>query len=130
MTESARSRVLGYLELDPTALGLRFGVSRSGCSGWGYKVEVARNALDTDVVFDDAGVRIYVDAASLSQVAVSYTHLDVYKRQPTVVCGVVHAMALPITHKIPPITMPPKITSSEIRAGVASPDSEVSGVLR
>ena len=68
LTESARRRVLGYLELDPTALGLRFGVSRSGCSGWGYKVEVARNVLDSDVVFDDAGVRIYVDAASLSQV--------------------------------------------------------------
>ena len=68
LTESARRRVLGYLELDPTALGLRFGVSRSGCSGWGYKVEVARNTVDGDAVFDDAGVRIYVDAASLAQV--------------------------------------------------------------
>lgn len=68
LTESARTRVLGYLELDPTALGLRFGVSRSGCSGWGYKVEVARNTLEGDTVFEDAGVRIYVDAASLVQV--------------------------------------------------------------
>ncbi|MDE2406683.1 MAG: iron-sulfur cluster assembly accessory protein [Xanthomonadaceae bacterium] len=68
LTNAARTRVQGYLELDPTALGLRFGVSRSGCSGWGYKVEVARNACEGDMVFEDAGIRIYVDAASLSQV--------------------------------------------------------------
>ena len=68
LTESARTRIRGYLELDPTALGLRFGVSRSGCSGWGYKVEVAHAAGDGDVVFEDAGIRIFVDAASLPQV--------------------------------------------------------------
>ena len=68
LSESARTRVQGFLALDPTALGLRFGVSRSGCSGWGYKVEVARNACEGDVVFEDAGVRIYVAASSLPQV--------------------------------------------------------------
>ncbi|WP_374248580.1 HesB/IscA family protein [Thermomonas sp.] len=68
LTDAARTRVQGFLELDPTALGLRFGVSRSGCSGWGYTVEVARNALDGDVVFDDGGVRIFVEARSLPQV--------------------------------------------------------------
>ncbi|WP_256644935.1 HesB/IscA family protein [Thermomonas paludicola] len=68
LTESARARILGFLELDTTALGLRFGVSRSGCSGWGYKVEVAHERRPDDAVFDDGGVHIFVDAASLAQV--------------------------------------------------------------
>ena len=36
LTDSARARIQGYLDGDPQALGLRFGVSRSGCSGWGW----------------------------------------------------------------------------------------------
>ena len=65
LTESARNRVLSYLELDPTALGLRFGVSRSGCSGWGYKVDMARSLAPGDTVFDADGIGIHVDADSL-----------------------------------------------------------------
>ena len=65
LTESARDRIRGYLDADPAALGLRFGVSRSGCSGWGYKVDMAREQAAGDTVFEEGGVRIYVDAASL-----------------------------------------------------------------
>ena len=65
LSESARARIRGYLDADPTALGLRFGVSRTGCSGWGYKVDMARAADAADRVFEDGGVRIYVDADSL-----------------------------------------------------------------
>ncbi len=68
LTDSARDRIRGYLDADPKALGLRFGVTRNGCSGWGYKVDMAREQGTDDVVFDADGVRIYVDAASLSQV--------------------------------------------------------------
>lgn len=68
LSDAARTRVQSFLDLDPAALGLRFGVSRSGCSGWGYKVEVAHEAREGDVMFEDGGVRIYVDAASLPQV--------------------------------------------------------------
>ena len=30
LTDTARDRIRGYLDADPAALGLRFGVSRSG----------------------------------------------------------------------------------------------------
>ena len=65
LTDTARDRILGYLDADPKAVGLRFGVSRSGCSGWGYKVDMAREQGADDVVFDAGGVRIFVDAGSL-----------------------------------------------------------------
>ena|SRR5690606_14803260 len=65
LTDSARERIRGYLAADPAALGLRFGVSKTGCSGWGYKVDMAKAEGADDVVFEDGGVRIYVDAASL-----------------------------------------------------------------
>ena len=68
LTESARARIRGYLAADPAAIGLRFGVSRSGCSGWGYKVDMAKEQGAEDAVFDAEGVRIYVDAGSLAQV--------------------------------------------------------------
>ena len=68
LTESARARIRGYLAADPAAIGLRFGVSRSGCSGWGYKVDMAKEQGPEDTVFDAEGVRIYVDAGSLAQV--------------------------------------------------------------
>ena len=78
LTESARGRIRGYLDADPAALGLRFGVSRTGCSGWGYKVDMARAAGDDDRVFEDQGVRIYVDAASLP--LVDGTEIDFIKQ--------------------------------------------------
>ena len=65
LTDSARERIRGYLAADPAALGLRFGVSKTGCSGWGYKVDMASAEGADDAVFEDGGVRIYVDAASL-----------------------------------------------------------------
>lgn len=68
LTVAARDRVRSFLTADPAALGLRFGVSRSGCSGWGYKVDVVHEAGVDDVVFNADGIRIFVDAQSLPQV--------------------------------------------------------------
>lgn len=65
LTDSARARIRGYLAADPAAIGLRFGVSKSGCSGWGYKVDMARSVGADDTAFEVDGVCIYVDAASL-----------------------------------------------------------------
>ena len=65
LTESAHARIRGYLDADPTAIGLRFGVERSGCSGWGHKADLARDQRDDDTVFEQDGVRIFVDAHSL-----------------------------------------------------------------
>ena len=78
LTESARDRIRGYLDADPATIGLRFGVSRTGCSGWGYKVDMARSEAAGDTVFDADGVRIYVDTASLA--LVDGTQIDFVKQ--------------------------------------------------
>ena len=78
LTPSAHDRIRGYLDAEPAALGLRFGVSRTGCSGWGYKADMAREQRDDDQVFDADGIRIYVDADSLTQV--DGTEIDFVKQ--------------------------------------------------
>ena len=68
LTPAAFERVRQFLATEPGALGLRFGVKRTGCSGWGYEVELARDARAGDSVSEQDGVRVYVDAASLAMV--------------------------------------------------------------
>ena len=68
LTPAAFDRVRQFLAGDAAALGLRFGVKRTGCSGWGYEVELARDARDGDTIGEQDGVRIYVDATSLPMV--------------------------------------------------------------
>ena len=53
---------------DPGALGLRFGVTKTGCSGWGHVTDLARDEREGDTVFEQDGVKIYVDAKSLALV--------------------------------------------------------------
>ncbi len=78
LTPSAHARIRGYLDADPGALGLRFGVARTGCSGWGYKADMAREQAADDQVFDADGVSIYVDADSLS--LIDGTEIDFVKQ--------------------------------------------------
>ena len=78
LAPAALQRIRGYLDADPAALGLRFGVRRTGCSGWGYAVDMARDQRDGDTVFEQDGVRIHVDADSLA--LVDGTEIDFVKQ--------------------------------------------------
>jgi len=78
LTSAALDRVRQFLAADPAARGLRFGVKRTGCSGWGYEVELAREARDGDSVSEQDGVRIYVDATS--QPLVDGTTIDFVRK--------------------------------------------------
>lgn len=65
LTPAASERVRRFVSRDPAALGLRFGVTRTGCSGWGHVADIARERREDDRVFEQDGVSIFVDAASL-----------------------------------------------------------------
>jgi iron-sulfur cluster assembly protein len=65
LTEAARNRMQDYLVREPSAAGVRFGIKKTGCSGFGYTVDVASAIADNDVIFDQDGVRILVDRKSL-----------------------------------------------------------------
>lgn len=77
LSENAVERVRKVLEQQPGE-GLRLGVKEAGCSGLTYVVEVADRERDGDAVFEDKGVRIYVDADSLPYV--DGTEVD-YRRE-------------------------------------------------
>ncbi|HRO27309.1 MAG TPA: iron-sulfur cluster assembly accessory protein [Luteimonas sp.] len=78
LTPAALDRVHQFLAGTPEALGLRFGVKRTGCSGWGYEVELAHEARDGDTISEQDGVHIYVDA--VSQPMVDGTTIDFVRK--------------------------------------------------
>jgi iron-sulfur cluster assembly protein len=65
LTESAASRVRNYLEARGGGIGLRLGVTKTGCSGYSYVINYAEGITDDDVVFEDKGVKVVVDAEAL-----------------------------------------------------------------
>ena len=77
LTDAALERIRRYLAEQPDTLGLRFGVKRTGCSGWGYQVDMAKSQADDDRVFEQDGVRVLVDADSLE--LVDGTEIDFVK---------------------------------------------------
>jgi|SRR5580698_944913 iron-sulfur cluster assembly protein len=68
LTESAAARVRTYLAARGSGLGLRLGVRKTGCSGFAYVVNYADNTGPDDVVFEDHGVKVFVDSQSLTLV--------------------------------------------------------------
>lgn len=65
LTESAAERVRSYLQARGEGIGLRLGVTETGCSGYSYVVNYADDVDDSDVVFEDKGVKVVVDAEAL-----------------------------------------------------------------
>ena len=65
LTESAASRVRNYLESRGQGIGLRLGVTKTGCSGYSYVINYAEDITDADVVFEDKGIKVVVDADAL-----------------------------------------------------------------
>jgi iron-sulfur cluster assembly protein len=64
LTENAAQRVRSFLEHDG-GQALRLAVRKTGCSGWAYEVELAREIGADDAVFEDRGVKVVIDHASL-----------------------------------------------------------------
>ena len=69
LSPAALERVQRFLASNPDAVGMRFGVEKTGCSGWGYVVDLAREQREGDEVVEQGGVRIYVDPKSAPLVA-------------------------------------------------------------
>jgi iron-sulfur cluster assembly protein len=74
---AALERIQSYLANSPGTLGLRFGVKRTGCSGWSYVVDLARDTREGDAISEQDGIRVFVDADSLP--LVDGTEIDFLK---------------------------------------------------
>lgn len=66
LTESAADRIKSFLSIRGRGIGLRLGVRKTGCSGFAYVVNYADESRPDDVIFEDRGVKVYVDPESLS----------------------------------------------------------------
>lgn len=65
LTSAARQRMHDFLARDPSAVGVRFGIKRTGCSGFGYTVDLANAIAENDQVFEQDGLQILVDRKAL-----------------------------------------------------------------
>ena len=77
LSDAAAERVKRFLTNRGKGVGLRLGVKTSGCSGMAYVLEFVDEVHEEDQVFDDKGVKVIIDAKSLSYL--DGTELDFVK---------------------------------------------------
>ena len=65
LTDSAAERVRTYIDKRGKGIGLRLGVTLTGCSGYSYVINYADEAADSDVIFEDKGITVIVDPDAL-----------------------------------------------------------------
>ena len=67
LTPTAAAEVTRYIEEQGAAAtaGLRVGVLPGGCSGFQYGLNIEDEAAEDDMVFESAGIRLFVDPFSL-----------------------------------------------------------------
>lgn len=68
ITPAASDRMRHFLASTPTAAGVRFGVKRTGCSGFAYVVDLAESLDEGDKTVDVDGVPLIVNDKSLALV--------------------------------------------------------------
>ena len=68
LTATAADRVRNFMQARGQGLGLRLGVRKTGCSGFAYVVNYADDSRADDVVFEDRGIKVFVDRDSLPYV--------------------------------------------------------------
>lgn len=68
LSDTAAQRVQSFVG-EHQALGMRFGVRKTGCSGWAYVVDLAHEQRATDAVFTHpSGAKVFVDPDSMALV--------------------------------------------------------------
>ena len=65
ITPAANQRMRQFLAATPAACGVRFGVKRTGCSGFAYVVDLTDAMGTDDAKVDVDGVPLIVDGKSL-----------------------------------------------------------------
>jgi iron-sulfur cluster assembly protein len=74
LTEAAANHVAGQLSSRGKGLGIRLGITTSGCSGMAYVLEFVDEQAPEDQVFEAHGVKVFIDPKSM--VYLDGTELD------------------------------------------------------
>jgi iron-sulfur cluster assembly protein len=77
VTESAAKHISNNLAARGKGEGIRVAVRTSGCSGMAYVLEFVDEAAPEDQVFEDAGVKVFIDPKSMAYL--DGTELDFVK---------------------------------------------------
>ena len=78
LTSAAADRVRSFLGRRGHGVGLRLSVKKTGCSGFAYVVNYADEIGADDLVFEEQGVKVIVDRASLG--LIDGTEVDFVKQ--------------------------------------------------
>ena len=65
LTEAAHEHMVAQLKSRGSGTGIRLGVRPSGCSGMAYVLEFEDNDVLDDMVYNEGGIKIYIDAKSM-----------------------------------------------------------------
>ncbi|MGE8546283.1 HesB/IscA family protein [Alcaligenes sp. WGS1538] len=65
LTQPAADHIQRHLKKRGGGLGLRLGVRLTGCSGLAYKLDFVDEAVEGDQLFEEHGVKLFVDPKSL-----------------------------------------------------------------
>ncbi len=69
LTDSAAEHVKKVLARDANGIGLRVGVKPTGCSGYQYVIETAKDVAGEDETIESHGIKVIVDRKSLPYLA-------------------------------------------------------------
>ncbi|AKE51911.1 iron-sulfur cluster assembly protein IscA [Kangiella geojedonensis] len=64
LSDSAAERVKSFLDNRGKGIGVRLGVTTTGCSGLAYVLEFVDELNDEDIVYEDKGVKVIIDPKS------------------------------------------------------------------
>jgi len=65
LTETAVARVRDMVAKRGSGIGLRIGVTKSGCSGYSYALDYAETIAENDIVIEQDGVKVVIDQESM-----------------------------------------------------------------
>ena len=65
ITQNAVQHIQSFLQKRGKGEGIRIGVKTSGCSGMAYTLEFVDDIDENDTVFEQDGVKVFIDPRSL-----------------------------------------------------------------
>ncbi|MFC2506706.1 MAG: iron-sulfur cluster assembly protein IscA [Kingella sp. (in: b-proteobacteria)] len=65
ITQNAVQHIQSFLQKRGKGEGIRIGVKTSGCSGMAYTLEFVDDIDENDTVFEQDGVKVFIDPKSL-----------------------------------------------------------------
>ena len=66
LSDNAANRIKEIMsKADNTAIGVRVGVKSGGCAGMSYVMEYAKESKKNEVVIEDKGVKVFIDANAI-----------------------------------------------------------------